>query len=83
MYEVERLATHTGETIVVRRNGKHVAAASVRFVRWLQERVPRKQLRPELAALVDWYESQQPRREKAHAAVAATARQHRSFQAAP
>ena len=75
MYEVERLATRTSETIVVRKNGRHVAAASITFIRWLRERVPRKQLRPELVALVDWYESQQPRSEKAHGAVAAPARQ--------
>ena len=58
MYKVERAATHAGrDTIVVSSGGKRVGSASIDFIKWLKERVPKRQLRPEQVALVGWYEN--------------------------
>ncbi len=57
MYTV-RLAAGIGGRVdvVVEDNGRHVVGASLSFVRWMHERVPSHQLRPEQAALVAWYD---------------------------
>ncbi len=44
------------EIVVVKSNGKFVSGASLKFVQWMQERVPDHQLSVEQAALVKWYE---------------------------
>ena len=56
MYQVEKSEYRAGkETIVVTNQGKRVSSASVNFVRWMHDYAPRTQLRPEQAAMVEWY----------------------------
>ncbi|HEY5647091.1 MAG TPA: hypothetical protein VIS76_14160 [Pseudomonadales bacterium] len=57
MYTVEEIRKPSGKgAVVVKRNHKLVGAASLPFVRWLCEHVPARQLLPEQAALVAWFE---------------------------
>lgn len=57
MYTVEEIRKPSGKgAVVVKRNHKLVGAASLPFVRWLHEHVPARQLSPEQAALVAWFE---------------------------
>ena len=57
MYTVEEINRTSGRSAaIVRRNQKLVGAASVPFIRWMHEFVPTRQLSPEQAALVDWFE---------------------------
>ena len=56
MYQVEKSEYRAGkETIVVTNQGRRVSSASVNFVRWMHDYAPRTQLRPEQAAMVEWY----------------------------
>ena len=56
MYQVEKSEYRAGkETIVVSNKGRRVGSASVNFVRWMHDNAPRTQLRPEQAAMVEWY----------------------------
>lgn len=41
--------------VIVRRDGRVVASASVRLVEWMHASVPDHQLSPTQAALVQWY----------------------------
>ena len=60
MYRVEKQQTTQGrETIIVSSQGRRIGSASLRFVQWMHEFAPRKQLRPEQLAMVDWYGDQQ------------------------
>jgi len=57
MYTVEEIRKPSGKgAVVVKRNHKLVGAASLPFVRWMHEHVPPRQLSPEQAALVAWFE---------------------------
>ena len=60
MYQVEKLNSPTGRdnVIVVSMQGRRVGSASLRFVRWMNDCVPKSQLRPEQAAMVDWLNRQ-------------------------
>ena len=56
MYKVEQVEIRAGrETIVVTRQGRRIGSASLRFVQWMHEYVPKNQLSPEQAAMVNWY----------------------------
>jgi hypothetical protein len=56
MYQVEKSEYRAGkETVVVTNQGRRVGSASVSFVRWMHDYAPRTQLRPEQAAMVEWY----------------------------
>ena len=60
MYQVEKADIRANrETIVVTRRGRRVGSASVGFVQWMYDVVPKSQLRPEQVAMVDWYSSNQ------------------------
>ena len=57
MYKVETVNVRTGrETIVVTRQGRRVGSASVKFVQWMHDIVPKNQLSPEQVAMVEWYD---------------------------
>ena len=56
MYKVEAARSGRREIVVVKSNGKFVSGASMKFVQWMQERVPDHLLRVEQAELVRWYE---------------------------
>ena len=59
MYQVEKVDDQRGrETIAVSRQGRRVGSASMRFVQWMHDYVPRQQLLPEQLAMVDWYGKQ-------------------------
>ena len=59
MFQVEKSEYRAGkETVVVTNQGRRVGSASVNFVKWMHEHAPRKQLRPEQAAMVEWYGKQ-------------------------
>ena len=59
MYQVEKSEYRAGrETVVVTSQGRRVGSASVNFVRWMHDFAPRRQLRPEQAAKVEWYGKQ-------------------------
>jgi hypothetical protein len=59
MYQVEKAAVRASrETIVVTRQGRRVCSASLKFVQWMHDVVPKSQLRPEQVAMVDWYGKQ-------------------------
>jgi hypothetical protein len=51
MYHVERADIRAGrETVVVTRRGRRIGSASLGFVQWMHDFVPKSQLRPEQAA---------------------------------
>ena len=56
MYSVEAARSGRREIVVVKSDGKFVSGASLKFVQWMQERVPNHLLSVEQAALVKWYE---------------------------
>ena len=57
MYAVAPGGLRAGrETVVVTREGRRVGSASVGFVRWMHDVVPKRQLRPEQVAMVRWFE---------------------------
>ena len=59
MYQVAKSEYRAGrETIVVTNQGKRVGSASISFVRWMHDFAPRRQLRAEQIAMVDWYGKQ-------------------------
>ncbi len=60
MFHVEKSEYRAGrETIVVvNQSGRRVGSASVNFVQWMHDFAPRKQLRPEQAAMVEWFGKQ-------------------------
>ncbi|MEJ2089670.1 MAG: hypothetical protein P8Y69_14600, partial [Gammaproteobacteria bacterium] len=60
MFDVEKVAPRVGREniVIVSRQGRRVGSASVKFVQWMHDCVPRSQLQPEQIAMVDWYGSQ-------------------------
>lgn len=62
MFNVRTRTTMSGREIaILQGNGRYAAgAASLSFIEWMSERVPRRQLSTEQAALVDWYEKRRP-----------------------
>jgi hypothetical protein len=60
MYQVEKVVARAGRenVVVVSRQGRRVGSASVRFVQWMHDYVPKNQLLPEQAAMVDWFDKQ-------------------------
>ncbi len=56
MYSVEAARSGRREIVVVKSNDKFVSGASLKFVQWMQERVPNHLLSAEQVALVKWYE---------------------------
>ena len=59
MYQVEKGHIRASrETVVVTRQGRRVCSASVGFVQWMHDVVPKSQLRPEQLAMVNWYSKQ-------------------------
>lgn len=60
MYQVEKVVARAGreKVIVVSRQGRRVGSASVRFVQWMHDYVPKNQLLPEQVAMVDWFDKQ-------------------------
>jgi hypothetical protein len=59
MYQVKRADVRAGrETVVVTSSGRRIGSASLGFVQWMHDCVPRRQLRPEQLALVRWLETQ-------------------------
>jgi hypothetical protein len=57
MYQVQKSEMRAGrETIVVVHDGRRIGSASVKFVKWMHDCVPKRQLRPEQIAMVDWYD---------------------------
>ncbi len=56
MYRVKAARSGRREIVVVKSNGKFVGGASLKFVQWMQERVPDNLLSVEQTALVKWYE---------------------------
>ena len=56
MYHVEKAEVRAGrETIVVTSKGRRIGSASMGFVQWMHDVVPKNQLRPEQVAMVNWY----------------------------
>ena len=55
MYKVEQVGNRVGRETIVTKQGKRIGNASLRFVQWMHECVPKKQLGPEQAAMVNWY----------------------------
>jgi hypothetical protein len=54
-----------GQEIVSRSdNGRSAGGASLNFVRWMHGHVPRHQLNPDQAALVEWFDDYQQSRGK-------------------
>ena len=62
MYQVEKKDAHAGrdKIVVVSMQGRRVGSASLKFVRWMHDCVPKQQLRPEQVAMVDWFGRQNP-----------------------
>ena len=60
MYRVEKAEYRASrETIVViNQGGRRIGSASLNFVKWKHDHAPRTQLRPEQAAMVEWYGKQ-------------------------
>jgi hypothetical protein len=59
MYKVEIGDFRAGrETVVATANGRRVGSASVGFVQWMHNVVPKRHLRPEQLAMVEWYRRQ-------------------------
>jgi hypothetical protein len=59
MYQVERTDVRASrETVVVTRQGRRIGSASLGFVQWMHDVVPKNQLRPEQLAMVNWYSKQ-------------------------
>jgi hypothetical protein len=59
MYQVERTDVRASrETVVVTRQGRRIGSASLGFVQWMHDVVPKNQLRPEQVAMVNWYAKQ-------------------------
>ena len=57
MYKIKKVGHCAGrEVVVVRSQERLVASASIDFISWMSDRVPRTMLAPEQRALVDWYE---------------------------
>jgi hypothetical protein len=58
MVEVRTYATRSGREIAVLNGGGRFAfgAASLPFIEWMSQKVPRHQLSTEQTALVQWYE---------------------------
>ena len=56
--EVRTYATNSGRQIAVLKGGGRFAigAASLTFIEWMCQKVPRHQLSTEQTALVKWYE---------------------------
>ncbi len=64
MYMVQRSASRAGrETVTVKHDGRLVGSASVDYIKWMRDRVPKCQLRSEQKALVDWYIDQEQQSE--------------------
>jgi hypothetical protein len=60
MYQVEQADIRAGrQTVVVTRQGRRIGSASIGFVQWMHHAVLTAQLRPEQAAMVDWYKKQE------------------------
>jgi hypothetical protein len=56
MYEVQSAEYRAGkEAVLVTNKGRRVSSASLSFVRWMHDFVPRHQLGAEQIAMVDWY----------------------------
>ena len=55
MYQVKKTSPFGRDTLVVTLNGRRVGSATISFVKWMHESVPKHQLRPEQRALVEWY----------------------------
>ena len=60
MYEVKKAEPRAfrRESVIVTSRGKRVCSASMSFVQWMHDYVPKKILSPEQVALVGWYEDQ-------------------------
>jgi hypothetical protein len=57
MYKVQAAGSRGGrEVATVLHNGRLVGAASLPFIAWMQQRVPKHQLAPEQVALIQWFE---------------------------
>jgi hypothetical protein len=58
MVEVRTYATRSGREIAVLNSRGRFAlgAASLPFIEWMSQKVPRRQLSTEQAALVQWFE---------------------------
>jgi hypothetical protein len=59
MYQVKKTSPFGRETVVVTLNGRRVGSATIKFVKWMHESIPKRQLRPEQRALVEWYAKSQ------------------------
>jgi hypothetical protein len=69
MYMVQRSLSRAGvsagrETVTVKHDGRLVGSASVDYIKWMSDRVPKCQLRSEQKALVDWYNDEEQQSER-------------------